>query len=120
MVPEFNHDPKLLTCLIELLEERKTDIDSFSLILMVEDLTRAINEKNGQMTASSAVQERARKVSLALMRELLEKKITVAEEYRDLCDIYDLSEENIRRRVEENIRLLECRSNIVLTFGDKV
>lgn len=105
---DYSPQPELFIRLIEFIERKKTQLDSFTLLLMSEVLLREVGEDKHWFMRHSTVRSYTRDYALELLKELLDSKITVAEEHvNDKWCFFDLSEESIKERIKSDIRLYE-------------
>jgi len=105
LILQYSPKPELFLTLIEFIEKRKDRLDSFTLLLLAENLLRHIEEYNKSSTSDSALSTRVKEYALGILRELLEKPITVDEEYRHMeyMRAETLIEKNLKERIERKI-----------------
>ena len=104
LLPMFSQDIDLRYYLLQFIDNRKSQLDSFTLLLIAEKLLRGV-EKH-KWNATPDVRKRAKTVGMRVLEELLVNPITVADEYRQLKYLSDdtLSDEALLRRAKADIR----------------
>jgi len=95
-----NADP--LYYLKNYITEKKTQFDSFTLILISESILRAVEEYGKNTSYDKMKLDYIREYMLDLLNELLISPITVSKDY-DYMIHYDFSEENLRNRIKGKI-----------------
>jgi len=96
--------------IIDYLKCERLKFDSFTLILLAGNLRRALKAYTRKYPNDKKTQKNVKTLCLEILSGILDGPITVSEDFSYMTH-YDFSEENLRRRIEDEINQWDTKSD---------